>query len=67
MSETQTYPYFPMKGVKVYKSKAGFCVLRLHYSSDPNRDPDTVQGRAWIAEASKGLVGGIASSDWRSE
>ncbi len=56
-----------MKGVQFYKSRAGFSCVRLHYSADPARDPDTEQGRQWVIEASKGLVGGVNSSDWRQE
>ncbi|KKL88732.1 hypothetical protein LCGC14_1921710, partial [marine sediment metagenome] len=42
-------------------------VLRLHYSSDPNKRPGTPAGDEWILEASQGYIGGTASPRWRKE
>lgn len=39
---------FPMKGVEEWKNRGnGFYVVRMHYSADPRKDPDTKEGAAW--------------------
>ncbi len=56
-----------MSGIEHYRSAAGLHVIRVHYSADPERDPATPQGRAWVDVASNGYPGGIASAAWRQE
>lgn len=56
-----------MKGFEEYTSNAGFHVVRIHYSADPDRDPDTPIGAAWREAESKGIPGGINSAQWRRE
>jgi hypothetical protein len=56
-----------MKGLDIYKTQDGFTVARLHYTADPDKDPETVAGKAWLIEALKGIPGGMASPQWRKE
>lgn len=56
-----------LRGVQKWTTAAGIRVIRLHYSSRPERDPETERGRAWMAAATKGLVGGISNPIWRKE
>ncbi len=56
-----------MKGIEHYTSAAGFRVIRVHYSADLDRDPDTPAGAAWMVRESAGIPGGINSAHWRRE
>ncbi len=56
-----------MKGIERYQSASGFQVMRVHYSADAAKDPETPQGQAWLDNELKGIVGGIASAQWRQE
>jgi hypothetical protein len=56
-----------MRGVETYRSQAGFTVMRLHYSADRDKDPGTQEGAEWLKNELRGIPGGIASSQWRSE
>jgi hypothetical protein len=43
-----------IKGVTEWQNKNNvFYVVRIHYSADPNKDPDTPAGRAWRDEERK--------------
>ena len=44
-----------MKGLATRTTKLGFHILRLHYSCDPDKDPDTPAGKKWYAEARRGM------------
>jgi hypothetical protein len=44
-----------MRGLSKRTTKLGFKVLRLHYSADPDKDPKTLEGKKWYAEARKGM------------
>ena len=55
------------RGVTRYRSRANVPCLRIHYTADPERDPQTPRGRAWYREAGNAIVGGYASSVWRQE
>src|SRR5574343_164828 len=55
------------KGCQVYFSKYDIPVLKIHYSADPDKDPDRDAGRAWVQAASKLYPGGIASPGWQRE
>ena len=56
-----------MKGVDVYKTKAGFTVAKWHYSSDTAKDLFTDDGQAWLKGALAGVKGGMSSHAWRKE
>jgi len=56
-----------MKGIEIYRTQAEFCVLRLHYSADPDKDPSTEKGSEWLAHALRGTPGGLKSVSWRTE
>jgi hypothetical protein len=56
-----------MKGIEHYTAASGFHVISIHYTADPSRDPSTEEGKIWIAEESRGIVGGTASAQWRQE
>lgn len=56
---------FP-KGTRFYESATGMPCLEIHYSADPDKDPETDLGKLFVAETSK-LVGGVAAMKWRQE
>jgi len=56
-----------MKGLDHYQAASGFHVIRLHYTADPDKDPETPQGARWFEEAPVGYKGGINSTAWRRE
>lgn len=56
-----------MKGIEHYTSAAGFHVMSIHYTADPEKDPATENGRKWFEDQQRGYVGGIDSSMWRQE
>lgn len=51
-----------MKGLRGWRTKDGYLVLRIHYTCDPERaDKD------WVQDSSQGYRGGIQGSDWQRE
>ena len=54
-------------GISKYWSKAGFAVMRIHYSADPEKDPANSTGAEWLERELRGYPGGSASSSWRQE
>jgi len=56
-----------MKGIETYVTESGIRVMRLHYSADPRKDPDTERGQKWLQAQLKGYDGGIAGADWQQE
>lgn len=52
-----------MKGLAKRTTKLGFNILRLHYSCDPDKDPETEAGKRWYAEARRGM----SDARWRQE
>lgn len=56
-----------MKGLDEYVTSSGVRVLRVHYSADPAKDPDTPAGMRWLQEELKGRPGGMGSTAWRQE
>lgn len=56
-----------LKGWQEWQTPEGVRVIRLHYTADPDRDPDTPAGKAWFDTALKGIVGGTKSNLWRRE
>lgn len=59
--------YKAMKGIQEYKTKAGFTVIRTHYTADPDKDPSTEEGMRWLEKALQGVKGGKGSSSWLKE
>jgi hypothetical protein len=51
------------RGVSTRKTSIGFHVLRLHYSSDPEKDPATAEGARWIEQAKTGM----SEARWKKE
>lgn len=43
-----------MKGLKIRHNKNGFLAIRLHYTADPDKDPDTEQGLKWYKKTREG-------------
>ena len=55
------------KGMRSRKTPSGIWVLKVHYSADPAKDPDTPEGLKWVKNQSAGYVGGMQSSGWLRE
>jgi hypothetical protein len=51
------------KGISTRTTSLGFHVVRLHYSSDPDKDPATEAGRLWMEQAKAGM----SDAQWRKE
>src|SRR3990167_6298828 len=56
-----------MKGVELNKNRSGFTILKIHYTADPNKDPETQTGKLWLNKVLQGIPGGITSAHWRKE
>ena len=56
-----------LKGMEQYTTETGIRVLRLHYSADPDKDPDTEKGMRWFQNQIKGYPGGQAGAKWQQE
>lgn len=56
-----------MKGIAHYQAASGFHVIKAEFFADPEKDPETVTGAKWYADAPKGYVGGVNSTAWRRE
>lgn len=56
-----------MKGLKLLRNSQGLRVIRLHYSADSRKDPETTEGKKWIDKKSNSYLGGKTSLDWRRE
>ena len=54
------------RGLKAWETASGFQVLELHYTADPDKDPER-RGAAWVAEAVKGYPGGEEGNGWKTE
>lgn len=55
------------KGIEYYTTRDGVRVMRLHYSADEVKDPDTEKGMRWFQSQVKGYPGGQAGSKWQQE
>lgn len=55
------------KGLELKQNKDLIPVLRLHYTADPSKDPETKEGKTWLEMASKMYIGGRTSLQWRRE
>tara|TARA_R110002020_G_scaffold45369_1_gene129820 strand:+ start:4191 stop:5069 length:879 start_codon:yes stop_codon:yes gene_type:complete len=56
-----------MKGIDDYMTKDGVRVLRVHYSADEDKDPNTKGGASWMAKSLIGYPGGTSGAKWRRE
>jgi len=55
-----------IKGLDIYTTKDGFTVAKLHYTADPDKDPER-NGQEWLKRALRGIPGGKTSPMWRKE
>lgn len=56
-----------VKGLDIKRTAQGIAVARLHYTADPDKDPDTDKGRLWLNDAISMYPGGMNSLLWRRE
>ena len=42
-------------------------IIKVHYSADPAKSPDTEEGRKWLANELKNYAGGLNDPIWRRE
>jgi hypothetical protein len=56
----------PMRGIQRWKLMAGGTVVRVHYTADPNKDPDR-HGRDWWNLQVSEAPGGERGSYWQQE
>lgn len=56
-----------MKGLSTRRTPSGYFVARVHYTADPDKDPETPEGLAWLKREVMGYKGGLSSSAWRKE
>ena len=54
-----------MRGVARFTSARGGAGIRVHYSSDPDKDPLTEQGAKWFGEEILKQRGGYDGVDWQ--
>lgn len=54
-------------GLLLLRNKQKHRVIRLHYSADPDKNPDTEKGRQWVEVETGKLPGGKTSLLWRRE
>lgn len=60
------YLRFP-PGTRFYESKHGIPCLEIHYTADPEKNPENEVGQAFVEETSRRYVGGTRSVGWRQE
>jgi hypothetical protein len=56
-----------VRGITHYNTASGFHAVRVHYSADPEKDPDTPVGSEWLSKVLIGIPGGINSAIFRQE
>ena len=56
-----------MQGVQQVVTHDGVHIFRLHYTADPDKDPNTPQGKAWLGRELVGYPGGLNDPRWRRE
>lgn len=54
-------------GILLKRNRQGHRVIRLHYSADPAKNPDTEQGRKWFEAETAKYLGGVNDLKWRQE
>ena len=53
------------RGMARFKSTSGVSTMRVHYTADPDKDPQTETGSAWLQSALEGYPGGMAGVEWQ--
>ncbi len=53
------------RGMARFKSTSGVSTMRVHYSADPDKDPLTDVGAAWLQSALSGYPGGMGGVEWQ--
>lgn len=56
----------PMRGVNHWDLQTGGHVLRLHYTADPQKDPER-GGAEWVQRYARSFDGGMEGADWKQE
>lgn len=54
-----------IRGMWKFRSRSDASAHALHYTADPDKDPETTRGALWHADALQGYVGGSESYLWR--
>jgi len=54
-----------MRGIARFKTKRGGSGLRIHYTSDPDKDPRNKVGAEWFLRETANMDGGYEGSDWQ--
>jgi len=57
----------PPKGVKTWTTEDGITIVRVHWTSDPDKNPESVEGREWLKHKLVGYQGGMDGPSWKSE
>ena len=52
-----------MRGLTVRETSLGWRVVRLHYTADPDKDPNTERGKQWYGPARKRM----SAARWQKE
>lgn len=58
-------PDSEMRGIARFKSRSGIASIRVHYSADPEKDPQTEQGREWFMRETATMPGGYDGVEWQ--
>ena len=57
----------PCKGLTLKRNSAGHRVVLLHYSADPEKDPETKEGREWVSRERAEIMADLNPGKWRAE
>lgn len=55
------------RGMRSWVTPSGIPVLEIHYTADPDKDPQTERGKAWLDMASSRFKGGVRGPRWQRE
>jgi len=67
MGKANTRQKDPPKGIREWDTSYGVHVLRIHYTADPDKDPDTHRGALWLKSELVGYPQGMDDPRWRRE
>ena len=56
-----------MRGIVDKHTPDGIRIWQIHYTADPDKDPETKEGGEWLANELMGYPGGMASPKWKQE
>ncbi len=54
-----------LRGVARFTTASGGAGLRVHYSADPAKDPQTEDGAEWFTRKVGAMIGGFDGSEWQ--